>query len=208
MCMVGVARHAPLFSRVIDTLSPISPFAASALKSIGVAAVGRYLENLSTSERDGLFQAGLAILPLSKAPASPLNATFGASHAEFLLQKAMALEVPLGVHVMVDFESQSGSHDDVTAYDEALTTALAAPGYIPFAYIGQPEPLSASELFQLPDVHLYWRGGSSNIPEPSCGFAMWQIPPLDQTLVAGLRVDMNITGADLRGRQPMFWYPT
>lgn len=206
--MVGVARHAPLFSRVVDTLSPISSFEAAALKSIGVAAVGRYLENLSPTERDVLFQAGLAILPLSKAPASPLNAAFGASHADFLLQKAIALEVPLGVHVMVDFESQNGNHVDITAYDEALTATIAKPGYIPFAYIGQPEPLSASELFLLPDVHLYWRGGSSSIPEPDCGFAMWQIPPLDQTLVARLRVDMSITGADRRGRQPMFWYPT
>lgn len=206
--MVGVARHAPLFSKLIDTLSPISPFAASALKSIGVVAVGRYLENLSVPERDGLFQAGLAILPLSKAPASPLNSAFGIAHADFLLQKAVALEVPLGVHVMVDFEAQSGDHADVTAYDEALTGEIAKPGYIPLAYIGQPEPLSAAELFQLPDVHLYWRGGSSNIPEPNCGFAIWQIPPLDQILVAGLRVDMNFTGADLRGRQVMLWYPT
>lgn len=205
--MVGVARHAPLFAKIVDTLSPISPFAASALKSIGIEGVGRYLENLSTSERDGLFQAGLAILPLSKAPASPLTAEFGVSHAEFLLQKAAALEITLGVHMMVDFEAQNGTHADVLAYNEALTKTIAHAGYIPLAYVGQPQPLSPAELFQLPDVHLYWRGGSLGVTEPRCGFALWQIPPLDQTLVAGLHVDVSVAGADLRARQPMLWYP-
>jgi len=206
--MVGVVRRAPLFSKIVDTLSPVSGFAASALKSIGVEAVGRYLENLSDSERDVLFQAGLGILPLSKAPTSPLNADFGRSHAKFLLQRAMMLEVPTGVHLMVDLEAQSGTHTDVLAYDEALTNEIALSGYVPLAYVGQPQPLSAQQLFQLPDVHLYWRGGSSNIPEPACSFALWQIPPLDQVLVAGLRVDMSVAGEDLRGRPPMLWYPT
>lgn len=206
--MVGVVRHAPLFAKIVDTLSPVSTFAAAALKSIGIEAVGRYLENLSDSERDALFQAGLGILPLSKAPASPLSADFGRAHADFLLQRATALEVPLGVHVMVDFEAQSGTHSEVLAYDESLTRELARLGYIPLAYVGQPQPLSAVELFQLPDVHLYWRGGSADIPEPNCGFALWQIPPLDQVLVAGLLVDMSITGEDQRGRRTTLWYPT
>ena len=78
---------------------------------------------------------------------------------------------------------------------------------MPLAYVGAGQPLSAQELYALPSVHLYWRSGSRDMPEPLCEFAIWQIPPLEQ-IVAGVNVDMNITGADLRGRRPMLWYPS
>ena len=206
--MTGVARPCPLFTKLADRLAPISHELASALKAAGVDAVGRYLGDLTAFERDGLFAAGLGILPLSTAPTSPLNEALGRSRADSLIQQASLLGVPTGVHVMIDLEAQHGSHEDVTAYDRAISAGLMQlGGFIPLAYVGVPQPLSGAELFALPDVHLYWRGGSLGVPEPNCGFAMWQIPPLEAT-VAGAVVDMSMTGADLRGRQPMLWYPS
>jgi hypothetical protein len=70
--------------------------------------------------------------------------------------------------------------------------------------VGAGQVLTGSELYSLPSVHLYWRGGSLGIPEPNCGFAIWQIPPLEQ-MVANTNVDVSVTGADLRGRRPMLW---
>jgi hypothetical protein len=203
--MIGVARHAPLFTKMVDRLAPVTRDLAGSLKSAGIDAVGRYLETLTAPERDNLFLAGLGILPLSKAPLSPLNDAFGRSRAASLLQFAATLGVPHGVHVMIDLEGQQGQHVDVVAYDHAISGALAGGGYIPLAYIGAGQTLTGAELYALPDVHLYWRGGSLGMPEPACGFAIWQIPPLEQT-VAGAIVDMNITGADGRGRSPVLWY--
>lgn len=203
--MFGVARHVPLFTKLADRLAPVSHDLAIALKSEGIGAVGRYLETLTVAERDGLFAAGLGILPLSQAPVAQLSDAFGRTRAASLLQHAETLGVPPGVHLMIDLEGQKGNHADVTAYDRALSSELARPGYVPMAYVGAGQLLTATELFALPDVHLYWRGGSLGMPEPSCGFALWQIPPLEQT-VAGAIVDVNITGADLRGRVPMLWY--
>jgi hypothetical protein len=198
-----------MFTKLVDRLAPISHELASALKSTGVDAVGRYLEDLSPYERDGLFSAGLGILPLSEAPAptTPLTGVLGRARADELLRKASLLGVPLGAHLMIDLEGQHGSHSDVTAYDSTLSAEIAQAGYIPLAYVGAGQPLTGAELFQLPDVHLYWRGGSLNIPEPGCGFAIWQIPPLEQT-ISGTIVDMSMTGADLRGRRPILWYPS
>lgn len=205
--MIGVTRVCPLFTKVVDRLSPISHELASALKATGVDAVGRYLENLTVFERDGLFSAGLGILPLSEAPTSPLSAAFGKTRGDGLAQKAQLLGVPVGAHVMIDLEAQHGSHADVTAYNNAIAGELTQAGYTTLAYVGVPQPLSGAELFALPDVHLYWRGGSLGVAEPGCGFAVWQIPPLEQT-IAGAIVDMSVTGADLRGRRPILWYPS
>jgi hypothetical protein len=205
--MIGVARHAPLFTKVVDRLAPISHEFASALKAAGYDAVGRYLENLAPYERDGLFSAGLGILPLSEAPgpSAPFSDALGRSRAMGLLQKTDLLGIPPGVHLMIDLEGQHGSLTDLTAYDVAISSELARPGYIPLAYVGAGQLLNSEELFALPDVHLYWRGGSRGIPEPSCGFAMWQIPPLEATVSLQI-VDVSVTGADFRGRQPIFWY--
>ena len=205
--MTGIARACPLFTRLADTLSPISSAGALALKNAGIGAVGRYLENLTLFERDNLFAAGLGILPLSQAPVAPLTADYARTRAASVLRHAASLEVPHGVHVMIDLEGQHSSHADSVAYDEELSAEIAAAGYVTLAYIGAGQPLTGSELFMLPDVHLYWRGGSLDMPEPNCGFAIWQIPPLEQT-VAGVNVDMNITGSDGRGRRPILWWPS
>lgn len=74
--MSGVARAVPLFTKLVDRLAPISAELASAFKSAGIGAVGRYVETLTPGERDNLFAVGLGILPLSQAPTSPLNAGF------------------------------------------------------------------------------------------------------------------------------------
>lgn len=202
--VVGVPRVCPLFTKVVDCLEPLSASAAQALKGeFGVGAVGRYLETLTPTERDALFAAGLPILPLSEAPLGPLSASLGREVAADLLARADALGVPVGAHVMVDFEAQQG---DAQAYADALTGPIALAGYVPLAYVGAGQLLSGAELFALPSVHLYWRGGSVGVAEPACGFAIWQVPPLDQVL-AGARVDVSLTGADAPGRVPILWAP-
>jgi hypothetical protein len=203
--MTGVARQCLLYSKMVDSFAPISIETALALKSARVDIVGRYIENLSAAERDGLFTAGLGILPLSMAPVSPISEAFGHTRATHILERATALGVPTGVHLMVDLEEQHGSHADATAYDKAITAAISGAGFVPLAYVGAGQLLSGAELYALPNVHLYWRGGSRDIPDPTCGFAIWQIPPLDQTLF-GMLFDMSMTGADLKGRSPIVWY--
>jgi hypothetical protein len=203
--MVGIARACPLYTKLADTLSPITHDSALALKNAGVGAVGRYLEDLSVAERDGLFAVGLDILLLSEAPSGPLSKEVGHARAASLLQHLKVLGAPRGVHVMIDLEAQHGDHASVIAYDNALASDLEVAGYIPMAYVGAGQLLSGLELYALPSVHAYWRGGSLGVPEPNCGFAIWQIPPLNQHMVSGLLMDVSMTGADLRGRRPSLW---
>jgi hypothetical protein len=107
---------------------------------------------------------------------------------------------------MADFEAQEG---DAEGYDTALTGDIATAGFVPLAYGGAGESLTGHQVYELPNVHLYWRGGSLSIPEPDCGFAIWQIPPLSH-LFAGVSspVDVSMIGADAWGRSPVLWYPS
>jgi hypothetical protein len=207
MTTVGVARTCPLFTKMVDCLEPLSSSDVLTLRDEhGVGAVGRYMETLKAAERDTLFAANMPILLLSEAPSGLLSVELGHQIAASMLALAEGLEAPKGLHLMADFEAQEG---DAEGYDNALTGDVAAGGFIPLAYGGAGESLTGHQEFELPNVHLYWRGGSIGIPEPDCGFAIWQIPPLDQILTGvGVPVDVSVTGADARGRRPILWYPS
>jgi len=202
----GVARACPLFTKMVDCWEPLSSADALTLKGkYGVGAVGQYLENLTAKTRDGIWAADLPILLLSDAPAGLLSAAVGHSKAASLLTLAGALGAPKTLHLMADFEAQEG---DAEGYDTAITGDVAAGGFTPLAYVGAGQPLTGHQLYGLPNAHLYWRGGSVGIAEPDCGFAIWQVPPLDQILAGtGTQVDVSLIGADARGRSPILWYP-
>ena len=170
---VGVARACPLFTVMADRLTPFSVADAKALKAMGFGAVGQYVEALTPAARDGIWSAGLAILPLSEAPLGVLSATTGHSLATNILSHTKALGVATGVHMMLDFEAQQG---DATDHGTAASGDLAGAGFIPLGYVGAGQLLSGHALYEIPAVHLYWRGGSLGVAEPDCGFAVWQNP--------------------------------
>lgn len=204
MTTVGVARAAPLFSVMWDRFEPFTANDVKVAKATyGVSVFGQYLEEMTTATRDAVWSEGGAILLLSDAPTSALSATLGHAKAASLLKLASALGVPKGPHLMVDFEAQSG---DATGYAEALTGDVAAADLVPLVYAGAGTLLTGHQLYELPSAHLYWRGGSLGIPEPGCGFGIWQVPPLSHPFdgVSG-PVDVSVVGADGRGRLPMLW---
>jgi hypothetical protein len=203
----GAARILPLFSRVFDCLAPVSPDTALSLVAQGFDCAARYVENLSVGERDGLWAAGLAILPLTEMTAGELSGTVGQQRADQTNAHLLRLGVPAGVHVMADLEATPANADlsHVHDYIDTLSHGIEAEHRPCLLYVGAGQPLNGRMLYMLPHVHLYWRGGSVGIPEPMCSFALWQLPPLDQT-VSGHRVDVSMSGRDVRGRAPTAWW--
>ena len=202
----GVARAAPLFSVMWDRFEPFSANDVKVAKTKCVSVFGQYLEMLTAAVRDAIWSEGGAILLLSDAPVGALSAASGHSKAASLLALANGLGAPKTLHLMVDFEAQTG---DAEGYATALTGDVAAGGYDPLVYGGAGEALTGHQVYELPNAHLYWRGGSLGIPEPDCGFAIWQVPPLSHPF-AGVSspVDVSMVGADGRGRSPILWYPS
>lgn len=205
--MTGVAREAPMFAKGIDSYGAISAATAKQFRADGYEYVGRYLENLTLAERDGIFSAGLGIWLLETATTSPLSGSLGDARGAECNRKAMALQVPPRVHITIDLESSSG--DPKTAvypYTDHFSGTIIHGGYGAALYLGAGCNLTGHEAFAVPSVNAYIRGGSIGIPEPPCEFCMWQIPPLDQSLY-GQRIDVSIAGRDSFGRGITMWWP-
>jgi hypothetical protein len=207
MTTVGVARAATLFSVMWDRFVPFTANDVRVAKATyGVSVFGQYLEMMTAASRDAVWSEGGAILLLSDAPTGNLSAAAGHSKASSLLALATGLGAPKGLHLMVDFEAQTG---DAEGYATAITSDIAAGGDVPPVYGGAGEALTGHQVYELPNAHLYWRGGSLGIPEPDCGFAVWQVPPLSHQF-AGVSgpVDVSMIGEDGRGRSPVLWFPS
>jgi hypothetical protein len=207
--MSGVARAADPFMMGVDSLSPVPSLeVAQAMRAKGYSYWGRYLQNLTTEERDLLFSAGFAIWLISEARIHDLSADTGASDGRLSGQRAMMLGVPPKVHLTIDSEDLPGV-DTATAaaYDDANAAALESMGYDAMLYVGAGQPLNATQLYALEHVDRYARGGSAGIPEPGCGFTLIQLYPLDQT-IGGMRVDVSVIQSDFRRRTPVLWYPS
>ena len=201
---IGVARPAAP-GRIFDCLAPVSSAVAAAAIADGYSVVGRYLNNLSPGERDVIFAAGLAILPITEAMVGVvLSSNTGASYGLTCGHLAQKLGVPDGVHVVIDLEhpaagSDSGDHVN------AMAGALAACDFAAMLYVAEPWPpeLTAARTYALkPDR--YGRG-SLGVPEPACGWCWVQ----DAWNVSkwGTKVDTGVIRADALGRVPTIWAP-
>jgi len=208
--MAGVARECPILIGArpawgVDCLSPMSASTAKAFADAGCVYVGRYIENLTTTERDGIWDAGLGIWCLTEALSGPLSASAGDAHASAVASKAMNLGVPPRVHQTADLEAAQGAPDDVYACMDHFSAGLVHGGWQCALYVGAWPVLSAVQIYDLPNVNFYIHAGSTGLPEPIVGYGMWQIPPLDR-VVLGQRVDYSTVGRDGRGRGPTMWW--
>jgi hypothetical protein len=204
--VIGVARAVPPFTRGFDCLSPVTNQVARLAKASGFDFVGRYLHNLSTAERDAIFDADLALWPLTYAPTEePLTAATGAAAAARDVLFARALAIPPGIHITLDYESPApGSNGP--AHLNAASHALRAAGYADAVYVGGPEDLSSASLSALLTTR-YCKGGG-RVPEPARGWCMLQLEPLDQVMFGGQDVDVDVAKADYHGDGLTLWYPS
>ncbi|MDE2102695.1 MAG: DUF1906 domain-containing protein [Patescibacteria group bacterium] len=201
--VVGIARAIAPFERGIDCLSPMANNVARMFKAEGYTFVGQYLEVLTPAVRDGIFAAGLAILPITEAITHvPLNETVGTERGKRSKGLAVALGIPATVHITIDLESTQGSAEDVAAYVDATHDAFDIYGSM--LYVGADQPLNGAELFAR-KPNRYWRSGSF-VPEPACRWCCIQLTPLDQ-IIHTQRVDVNVIQADGFGRTPILWWP-
>lgn len=202
--MTGVARTLPPFQLGFDCFDPLTGATAAAFYASGYRWVGRYLKNLTITERDAIFNAKLAIAPITYARLTPLNGVLGQQVGATSVRRAVGLGCPPSVHVTIDNEATHGEVVDVMAYMNGFAGALVSGGYGAMLYVGRPEVLDEQELFAL-KPNRYWRS-ISKVPEPVCGWCMMQLTPGDQ-IIHGHQVDVDISQADYFGRLPVLWWP-
>lgn len=212
MSSIGVARPAEPYLLGFDCLAPVTRAMILDVRSYGFQWVGRYLEVLTVAERDLIFGAGLAIAPLTEATVKEvLTRTTGTARGVQTRDRASSLGMPAGVSIAIDFESPMAG-GDVAAHVDAMAVEIRGGSYGAALYIGSPQPLTSAALFSLLPAP-YWRGAgrivdaAGELAEPECGWAAIQLSPLERAELAGVKVDVDVTQTDYRGRTLTMWWP-
>jgi hypothetical protein len=201
---VGIARACPPFLLGFDCLTPVNEEIATQAAARGLRWVGQYLEVLTPATRDLIWAHDLGIAPLTEAETSrPLSVQTGADRGALAVAQCEGLEMAPTVHVTIDLELPYGGSDcpgHVNAFSDRLLKAYFAAAL----YVGVPEPLNAPQLFAL-RPNRYWKGGGQ-VPEPHCGWSALQLEPLEGLVLAGTRVDVNVSKLDYFGRAMTMWW--
>ena len=203
---IGVARACPPFLLGFDVLSAVSEAMLREATARGFKWCGRYLETMTGAERDLIFRYGFGILPYTEAMIRvPLSAAGGRARGVSACARADALEAPPAVHVGIDLELPAAG-SDVAGYVDAFADALVSQARGAALYVGDPQPLSGPELFDLLP-NRYIKGGGA-VVEPTCGGAALQLEPLDGLSLAGVAVDVEVSKHDYEGRALIMWWPS
>jgi hypothetical protein len=203
--MPGVARACAPFLLGFDVLEPVTEPMLQAATARGFQWIGRYLETLKPAERDLIFRYGFGIAPLLEAmTVQVLTAATGSARGELADAQASAIGTPLGVHVTIDLElPRAGS--DVLGHVDALADRILSGRRGAALYVGVPQPLDGANLFAA-RPNRYWRG-AGDVPEPACGWAALQLEPLEGVVLAGTKVDVDVSQADRFSRVLTMWWP-
>lgn len=183
----------------IDTLSTISGADSARLVAQGMKFRIGYIDHVTPEELGAQLDAGLPFSPVTYA------LEFDPAHTVARLE---ALAIPKGVTVWLDVEGVQIAPDALIAKINAWSAAVEAGGWQPGLYVGAGCPLTSSELSALRSVR-YMQGCSrlldrNGAPQvPSRGYCVIQLRP-DDVMLAGVKVDVDVTQADYRGDLPTF----
>ena len=190
--MTIIARPATVGARGIDTAAKIlTPADCHALRSDGIDFVVRYLPSLKSAEVQDITDAGLALMAVCYADVFRGPDTVAA---------AQAAGLPRGTTIWCDLESDHDSATDVASAVNAWAATVQSAGYDAGIYVGCDQPEDAHALYRLA-VDRYWRSASW-VPEPDCGFCMYQLRGAANIVRAGVLVDVDCVEADKKGRVP------
>lgn len=198
----------PVRTRLVDTIAVYSAATLRALKDAGAEGIIGYLGgNLTPDAIENALALDLGIVPVNYSHVEGWlpSADLGAADATNSVKRLFALGVPIaGLDDWCDVEGCGG---DPTSYCSSWCSIVAGDGAgrVPGEYIGAGAMLTGRAHYLLP-FRGYWHSCSRSIPEPDCGFKMFQVYPPNQTvaLVGGgsVEVDWDFVGRDFQGRAP------
>ena len=187
-----IARPATVGARGIDTAAKIlTPADCHALRSDGIDFVVRYLPTLKRAEVQDITDAGLALMAVCYADKFNGPTT---------VQAALDAGLPLGTTIWCDLESDHDTAAQVAAAINPWAIYVANKRFDPGIYVGCDQPLDAHGLYQLA-VDRYWRSASW-VPEPVCGYTMYQLRGASNVMRAGVLIDLDFIEQDKHGRVP------
>jgi hypothetical protein len=172
-----IAAAAP-GSQGFDTDTVVTTATAHALYATGFRFGIRYISrtvpqhtgDLSTSEAMTILSAGLALMPVQHcdrqgwSPSAILGTAYGIGAAG----NAAEIGFPVGVNIWLDLEGPliSAAPEQVIAFVNAWSDAVAVGGFVPGLYVGFDELLTSDQLYHRLKLRHYWRS-ASQVPDVS-----------------------------------------
>lgn len=199
--------EAPIGTKGCDAYESVSQAQAKSLRADGFEAIGRYVENVTQQELEGLTAAGLGVWFIIQglAAGTTPGAALGGQMVSAGLTRLHSFGVPTGVTVFGDLEGDGRAHSDWIAFGNGQADAISTFRDIPGGYIGEGIGLTSRELYALRFVR-YWKSGSrvvdrfDELAEPACGWTAVQGIPFDIARHDGLQIDVDVLWRDYRGR--------
>ena len=206
--MPRLATPAKVGSKGFDTIAHIDAVAAKRLKSAGMDYAVRYLGSLTSTELDGMLEAGLKVMPVTYGmkAGTPLNGELGKKFGNSSVLHCKNAGIPVNTTVWLDLEDARGTAQEVSDFVNQWAFIVKDAGFMPGLYVGFNAVLTSAELYALGVVR-YWNSLSKEtdaqgkLAEPNCGWCMIQLYPPNQQCV-GVQIDYDVIQADYKGRVP------
>lgn len=205
--MSFVVRDASVFTKCCDTFSHVSLAQAVGLADDGFKAIGLYTHLVDLEDLKNCTSAGLGVFFYIEGLAAGERPTvaIAQTQAGFSVQRLLGLGVPQGVSLSSDLEGAGRFPNDWIVYANTIADVTNFAKHVPTSYIGAGVGLTSAELFSL-HCRRYIKGASrvvdrkGELAEPDCGWASWQIFPIDVKHSSGLTIDGGIIGRDYSDR--------
>jgi hypothetical protein len=205
--MTFVVRDATAFTKCCDTFSHVSLAQAVALADDGFRAIGLYTHLVDLEDLQNCTSAGLGVFFYIEGLAAGERPTvaIAQTQAGFSVSRLQGLGVPQGVSLSSDLEGAGRAPEDWIAYANTIADVTNFAKHVPTSYIGAGIGLTSAELFAL-HCRRYIKGASrvmdrkGELAEPTCGWANFQIFPLDVKHSSGLTIDGGMIGQDYAHR--------
>jgi hypothetical protein len=188
---IRVSEKIRVGARLADTTTLIdTPEKAKALLDAGIEGVFQYLGSVTPAVVENILSNGLGFMPVTYAD------QFDGIRA---VAEMKALGIPLGTTAWLDVEAVSTMDKTMLkAKINAWGSNVQYANHIAGIYVGEGNPLSADELYNLV-VTRYWMSASI-VPIPRCHYCVYQLFP---TVVwGGVSVDLDFVREDAEGRVP------
>lgn len=194
---------APFPALGFDTVMALDAAHAAGLKAAGMSFAIRYLGSITAPELQVILDAGLLFMPVtfSRGAGWAPTSGMGLADGERDVAQLQALNVPKGCTVWVDLEGvdPTAGFQAVSDWINTRAAILRRAGYDAGLYVGAGDVLNSAELYGLMNIDRYWRS-LSQVPEPSCGFSLLQLP--HTITLAGVEIDVDCVQYDFQGRLP------
>jgi hypothetical protein len=211
MLRVETAQMNP--SRIVgfDTISKLDGASATRLASAGLSFAVRYVglsapgpDDLDAAELEAITGAGLGVMPVQYARANGWSAATGLADGEAASRNALAAGVLPEATLWCDVEGRFPAADVAIAYAAQWYAGATAAGvHDPGLYVGAGVQLTSEQLFHELPFRRYWRS-FSQVPNVDVrGYQLIQLFP-DDVIVAGVRVDLDVTQSDYLRNRPMW----